>query len=379
MKCDKCSPDGSCGGWERCNSEGYGKLHVFDWLSDITLPEDQEPFVGVEVRFKNGRKNFYKNTSQLRLNTGDTVTVEADSGHDVGVVSLKGELAKIQMRKKKVDPDSEEVKKIYRKSTQADIDKWQEVIKKEDAFKIKARQLADDLKLVMKISDVEFQGDGSKATFYYTADHRVDFRQLIKEMARVFRTRIEMKQIGLRQEAARIGGISSSGRELCCSTWHTEIKAVSTRAARYQQLSLNPQRLTGLCGKLKCSLNFELDAYIDALNDFPDRNVKLKTRKGTAVCQKIDVFKKLMWYTYEDDSFTWHKLTTDQVKQIIEADQEGKPVESLSLFSSENNDSVAGLSDFVNVVEQNSLTRFDKPKRKKRHKKKRRKHKNRNE
>lgn len=368
-----CKNNGTCG------TDGCNKLSVFDWLSNMELPNGQEKFDGVEVRFKNGRKDFFRNTEKLSLAIGDVVATESTSGHDIGQVSLTGELVKVQMRKKKTDPYSDTILKIYRKATQRDIDIWQTVREKEDAIKKRAREIAIRLQLKMKISDIEFQGDGSKATFYYTADNRVDFRQLIKEFAQEFRTRIEMRQIGLRQEAARLGGIGSCGRELCCSTWLTDFRSVSTRAARYQQLSLNPQKLAGQCGKLKCCLNYELDSYLDALKAFPKKEIKLETKKGRAVCQKVDIFKGVLWYAYEGDWMSWHQLTAAQAKSIIKAAQAGKPVGSLEEFSLELESTSENKTDIENVVGQDSLTRFDTPKHKKKKKKRRNKSKKRNQ
>ncbi len=371
MGCEGCSSSKGCGSNGSCSSGGCNKLNVFDWLSNMELPSGQEPFDGVEVRFKNTRKEFYRRPKDLQINIGDVIAVEAKSGYDIGVVSLTGELVKVQMRKKHTDPYSQ-IPKIYRKASQSDIDTWQEARKKEDPFKLKARQIAMGLNLKMKISDVEFQGDNTKAVFYYTADNRVDFRQLIKEFAREFRTRIEMRQIGLRQEAARLGGIGSCGRELCCSTWLTDFRSVSTRAARYQQLSLNPQKLAGQCGKLKCCLNYELDSYLDALKDFPKKEIKLETQKGKAVCQKIDIFKGILWYAYEGDWMNWHQLNTKQAKHIIESAKNGKIVASIEEYSSELECIEEQKKDFNNVVGQDSLTRFDKPKRKKNNNRRRR-------
>lgn len=362
-----CKNNGTCG------TDGCNKLTVFDWLSNMELPSGQEGFDGVEVRFKNGRKEFFKNTENLSLAMGDIVATEASPGHDIGQVSLTGELVKVQMRKKKADPYSPEIPKIYRKATQKDIDVWQDLRKREEDIKTRARQIAIALRLKMKISDVEFQGDASKAIFYYTADKRVDFRQLIKEFAREFKTRIEMKQIGLRQEAGRLGGIGSCGRELCCSTWLTDFRSVSTRAARYQQLSLNPQKLAGQCGKLKCCLNYELDSYLDALKDFPKKDIKPETKKGKAVCQKIDIFKGIIWYAYENDWMNWHQVTTEQAKTIIEAAKADNPVGSLEEFSAELETPAENKSNFGNVVGQDSLTRFDKPKKRNKNKKRRKK------
>ncbi|MBW2961644.1 PSP1 domain-containing protein [Mesonia aestuariivivens] len=365
MACGSCSTgkDGQpkgCKSNGNCGTDSCNKLSVFDWLSNMSLPGGVEPYGCVEVRFKNGRKHFFKNAEDLTLSMGDVVATEASPGHDVGVVTLTGELVKVQMKKKKVKKDSEEVKKIYRKASQKDIDVWQSCREREEPMKVAARQIAIKLNLKMKISDIEFQGDGSKATFYYTAEDRVDFRQLIKEFAREFKTRIEMRQIGFRQEAARLGGIGSCGRELCCSTWLTDFRSVTTSAARYQQLSLNPQKLAGQCGKLKCCLNYELDAYLDALKEFPRQDIKLQTQKGTAVCQKIDIFKGSLWYAYEGEWMNWHELTTAQVHQIIQAAKAKKPVASLEEFSVELQKTES--TDFGDVVGQDSLTRFDQPK-----------------
>ena len=349
-----CKNNGTCG------TDGCNKLTVFDWLSNMSLPEGQEPFNYVEVRFKNGRKGYYKNADGLTLSIGDIVATQAQSGHDIGMVTLAGELVRVQMKRKKIKQDTEETLKVYRKASQKDIDIWTKARDKEEPMKVKARQIAIRLDLQMKISDIEFQGDGSKATFYYTAEDRVDFRQLIKEFAQEFRTRIEMKQIGLRQEASRLGGIGSCGRELCCSTWLTDFRSVTTSAARYQQLSLNPQKLAGQCGKLKCCLNFELDSYMDALKAFPKTDQKLYTQKGTAVCQKIDIFQGHLWYAYEGEWMNWHKLTTTHANEIIEANKANKPVASLEEFAAELVEDTK--VDFGNVVGQDSLTRFDKPK-----------------
>ena len=328
----------------------------------MSLPFGEAPFNGVEVRFKNGRKQYYKNLENLPLSIGDIVATQAKAGHDIGMVTLAGELVRVQMKRKKVDiNDEEEVLKIYRKANQKDIDIWSAARDKEEPMKVKARQFAIDLKLQMKISDIEYQGDASKATFYYTAEERVDFRELIKIFAREFRTRIEMKQVGFRQEAARLGGIGSCGRELCCSTWLTDFRSVSTSAARYQQLSLNPLKLAGQCGKLKCCLNYELDAYLDALKAFPKTDIKLHTEKGTAVCQKTDIFKGHMWYAYEGEWMNWFTLTTSQANEIIALNKKKQKVASLEEYASELIEDTK--VEFENVVGQDSLTRFDSPKR----------------
>ena len=327
----------------------------------------KKPFDCVEVRFKNSRKEFFRNPEHLSLAIGDIVATQAKSGHDVGMVSLAGELVKVQMKKKKIAIDDPELPKIYRKASQKDIDKWQKCRDKEEEIKKRAREIAILLKLEMKISDVEFQGDGSKATFYYTAEERVDFRQLIKDMAKAFGIRIEMRQIGYRQEAQRLGGIGSCGRELCCSTWLSDFRSVSTASARYQQLSLNPQKLAGQCGKLKCCLNYELDVYMDALKDFPAQDAKLSTEKGIAFCQKTDIFKGVLWYSYKEDPSNWHQLTKEQVLLIIEKNKKKQKVASLEEYAADNimEDAVV----FENVVGQDSLTRFDRPKRRNKNRK----------
>jgi len=327
----------------------------------MSLPNGEKPFNWVEVRFKNGRKVYYKNSENLTLSIGDVVATQAQSGHDVGMVTLTGELVRVQMKRKNVLEDDPEAQKIYRKASQKDIDIWSTARDKEEPMKVRARQFAITLKLQMKISDIEFQGDGSKATFYYTAEDRVDFRELIKVFAKEFRTRIEMKQVGFRQEAARLGGIGSCGRELCCSTWLTDFRSVSTSAARYQQLSLNPQKLAGQCGKLKCCLNYELDTYLDALNDFPKSDVKLITEKGKAVCQKTDIFKRHMWFAYEGEWMNWYKLTVDQANEIIALNAQKKKAQSLEEYAEELKEDTK--VEFENVVGQDSLTRFDSPKR----------------
>ena len=376
MACTNCSTGAKDGTPKGCNNNGTcgtdscNKLSVFDWLSNMTLPGGQEPFDAAEIRFKNGRKEFFRNTEKLTLAIGDIVATEASPGHDIGIVTLTGELVKIQMKKKGENPDKE-LAKIYRKASQRDIDIWTEARNKEESVRMRAREIAIDLKLEMKISDVEFQGDGSKATFYYTANDRVDFRQLIKEFAQEFKIRIEMKQVGFRQEAARLGGIGSCGRELCCSTWLTDFRSVNTSAARYQQLSLNPQKLAGQCGKLKCCLNYELDTYLDALKDFPDMDTKLYTEKGDAYCQKVDIFKEIMWFAYANAPAQWLVLPVEKVKEIVAINKKKERVAALEDYVLESTQEVE--KKFENVVGQDSLTRFDQPKKKKNNKNKKRK------
>ncbi|MCO6174833.1 hypothetical protein NHF50_07220 [Flavobacterium sp. NRK F10] len=375
MACNNCSTGTKDGVPKGCNNNGScgtgscNKLTVFDWLSNMGLPQGQEPFDVVEVRFKNGRKDFFRNPEKLSLSMGDIVATEASPGHDVGIVSLAGELVKVQMNKKNTALNAE-LPKIYRKASQKDIDIWSEARNREEPVRMRARELAIALNLEMKISDVEFQGDGSKATFYYTANDRVDFRQLIKDFAREFSIRIEMKQVGFRQEASRLGGIGSCGRELCCSTWLTDFRSVNTSAARYQQLSLNPQKLAGQCGKLKCCLNYELDTYLDALKSFPDLDTKLFTEKGNANCQKVDIFKELMWFCYENNPAHWHVLTVEQVKEILAVNAKNQKVAALEDFVVEDTKTIE--KNFQNVVGQDSLNRFDKPKKRPNKNKKRR-------
>ncbi|MFT4831973.1 MAG: cell fate regulator YaaT (PSP1 superfamily) [Psychroserpens sp.] len=370
MGCSSCSTgkDGQPRGCKNngtCGTDGCNKLTVFDWLSNMTLPNGQKPFDCVEVRFKNSRKEFFRNTDNMTLSIGDIVATQSKTGHDIGMVTLTGELVKVQMKKKKEDHNDKELPKIYRKASQKDIDIWQKCRDREEEIKKRAREIAIAVNLQMKISDVEFQGDGSKATFYYTAEERVDFRQLIKDMAKAFSIRIEMRQIGYRQEAQRLGGIGSCGRELCCSTWLTDFRSVSTAAARYQQLSLNPQKLAGQCGKLKCCLNYELDMYLDALKDFPSQETRIATEKGAAFCQKVDIFKSMLWFSYRDEPANWHALTKDQVNEILEKNKNNEKIASLEEYAADNE--VVSLEKekvFENVVGQDSLTRFDKPKQK---------------
>jgi len=347
---------------------------VFNWLANMELPGGQPEFDIVEIRFKNSRKEFFRNVNKLQLNVGDVVAVEASPGHDIGIVSISGELVRLQMKKQKADPNSQEIKKVYRKAKQTDIEKWQEAQGLEQATMYRARTFAVKLGLQMKISDVEYQGDRTKAIFYYTADDRVDFRELIKVLAEEFKVRIEMRQIGARQEASRLGAIGSCGRELCCSTWLTDFRSVSTSAARYQQLSLNPLKLAGQCGKLKCCLNYELDSYMDALKDIPEvNNVKLETEKGRAFHQKTDIFRKRMFFSYTHEPDTFIQLSVDRVKEVMEMNKEGnKPADLLVHIEKKVMEKAP---DYENVVGQDSLTRFDKSK-KPRNNKNRNKNKN---
>ncbi|KIO74819.1 hypothetical protein TH53_24330 [Pedobacter lusitanus] len=341
-------------------------MEVYDWLSNLDMPSNYKPFEVIEVKFKGARKEFYLNSDNIYLEIGELIAVEGSTGgYDIGHVSLTGELVRMQMKRRKT-PIDQVVRKVYRKATEADVDKWKLAKDLEWETMHKARTLALDLRLSMKISDVDYQGDKTKATFFYTAEGRVDFRELIKKMAETFRIRIEMRQIGMRQEAGRLGGIGSCGRELCCSTWLTNFKTVSTAAARYQNLSLNTLKLAGQCGKLKCCLNYELDTYLDALKDIPDRVENLQTEIGTARHQKTDIFKKLMWFSYPNQE-DWIPLKVDRVKEIMAMNKRGqKPInlkdEAVELTTTVF---VEKTPDYENVVGQDSLTRLDdKPKNK---------------
>ena len=310
-----------------CNGHGgtCSKLNVYDWLDDVI--NIANPTDLVEVRFKNTRKDYFRNLNNLKLDTGDIVAVEANPGHDIGIVTLTGDLVMEQMKKHKVTTINGELRKIYRKAKQADIDKWKEAIGLEHLTMLRSRQIANELQLEMKIGDVEYQGDRTKAIFYYLADDRVDFRQLIRVLADSFKIRIEMKQIGARQEAGRIGGIGPCGREICCATWINNFVSVTTNSARYQDLSLNPQKLAGQCGKLKCCLNYELDTYIDAQKDFPSTNQPLEIENGTYHFQKADILKRIYYYSKAgDQSGNFIPVAVDRVKEILNSNQKGKKV-----------------------------------------------------
>lgn len=363
MGCTNCSSGGGtprgCKNNGTCSSGGCNKLEVYDWLANVSLPGNQAPYDIIEVRFKNSRKGFYRNAKNLSLQVGDVVVVEVGPGHDVGVVSIVGELARIQVKKKAPGFKSVEAKKIIRIANQEDIDKWISARSLEKEVMYSSRTLAVNLGLQMKISDVEYQGDLSKAVFYYTAEGRVDFRQLIKDMADAFKVRVEMRQIGARQEASRLGGIGSCGRELCCSTWLTDFRTVSTSAARYQQLSLNPQKLAGQCGKLKCCLNYELDMYLDAIKSFPKPDIKLQSEKGTAAHVKTDVFKRQMWYIYLGEAGVGSgliALSPERVQEVLKMNKNGEKPKDLKDFV-EQVEIVE--PDYSNVVGQDSLNRFE--------------------
>lgn len=307
-----CQSSGGCG----CN-----KMNNFDWLGNMDLPGYQR-FEIMEVKFKGGRKEFFRNTAQLDLHTGDAVIVDMNTGSHLGYVSMQGELVRLQMLKKGVK-EQDDLRPILRKAGDKDLDRFAEIQKRDLPTLFRTRQIIQEMKLNMKLSDVEFQADNSKATFYYSAEDRVDFRELIKVLASEFKVRVEMRQISLRQEAGRIGGIGSCGRELCCSTWLTDFKNVATSAARYQNLSLNPTKLSGQCGRLKCCLNYELETYMDALMDIPKVEGGIMTERGKAVIQKVDIFKKILWFSYADET-TWHPISAERARELVDMNKKGE-------------------------------------------------------
>ena len=339
-----------------------GKLHCYNWLNDI--PGGFADCELVEVQFKNTRKGYYKNSTNIPLEIGDMVAVEASPGHDIGQVSLIGELVKIQMKKANIKPDTE-IKRVFRKAKPADLEKYEEAKAKENDTMIRSRKIAASLNLDMKIGDVEYQGDGNKAIFYYIADERVDFRQLIKVLAEVFRVRIEMKQIGARQEAGRIGGIGPCGRPLCCASWMTSFVSVATSAARFQDISMNPQKLAGQCAKLKCCLNFEVDAYAEAVKRMPSKDIRLETADATYFHFKTDIFKHEI--TYSTDKSIPANLVTIDVKRAFEIIAMNKAGEKpLKLQRDGEEAANTQVKEFGDIVGQDSLTRFDNKKKKKR-------------
>ena len=358
-ECDRCSKctEGNCS--SKCAPRG--KLHCYNWLDDI--PGGYADFDMVEVQFKNTRKGFYKNSSNLQLSIGDMVAVEASPGHDIGMVTLTGRLVAIQMKKANVRPDAE-IRRIFRKAKANDLEKYEEAKAKENDTMIRARKIAEDLKLNMKIGDVEYQGDGNKAIFYYIADERVDFRHLIKVLAEAFKVRIEMKQIGARQEAGRIGGIGPCGRPLCCASWMTNFVSVGTAAARFQDISLNPQKLAGQCAKLKCCLNFEVDSYVEALRGMPPKEARLETADSTYYTFKYDVFKHEI--TYSTDKSVAANLVTisaDRAFEVIALNKAGE--KPLSLLPDGEGKTDAG-KQYNDILGQDNINRFDNKKKKKR-------------
>lgn len=375
MGCGNCgSKNGTlptgCKDHGSCKSGGCNRLNTHDWLSLIPVADFSKPFPFVEISFNHGsRKDYYKATNPLSYEKGDFVTVESSAGYgyDIGVVSLTGELVKLQMKKKSVNEKSDDIKKILRISTEQEIEKLSESKKGEKEMMIKARVIARDLKLDMKIAEVEIQADGKKATFFYTAEDRVDFRELIKRFANDFKVKIEMRQIGIRQEAAKVGGIGSCGRELCCSTWLNDFKSVSTTAARYQNLSINQTKLSGQCGRLKCCLNYELDTYMDALRVFPENADRIKTVQGLAYLQKKDIFKNLMWYSFERSN-TLYPLTIERVNEIIELNKKNIFPEELQAVEVVKKTAVSEKTDYVDVVGQFSLKSLERASKKKKKK-----------
>jgi cell fate regulator YaaT (PSP1 superfamily) len=358
-----------------CSTGGCNRLNVFDWLANIPLSDSLAPFDIIEVSFNNGsRKDFFRNTTKQILDKGEMVTVEGVSGFDIGQISLTGELVKLQMKKRRVE-DTPEVKKVLRRSTNEDLARMQDNKAREKDALVKARAIARSIGLEMKLAEVEIQADGRKATFFYTADDRVDFRELIKLYAGEFRVKVEMRQIGARQEAGKVGGIGSCGRELCCSTWLTDFKSVNTTAARYQNLSINQAKLSGQCGRLKCCLNYELDTYLDALREFPEDADTIETVNGVATLQKRDIFKNLMWYSY-GDSNKQYPLTITRVKEIRQLNKQNIRPDDLKAVEVVVAKPKAEDLGFADVVGQISLRSLEKTSQKRKHKdKEKQKHK----
>lgn len=341
------------------------KLDTTNWLQGYEDPLQQTKPRFAEVRFKNDHKDFFSYTHDLELKEGEMVAVEAAAGHDIGIVTLVGEIVERQMERKNYRVKPEEIRKVYRHAKLSDVEKWVSSIEQEELALRKTRELIYDLRLNMKLNDVQYQGDKTKAVFYYTAEDRVDFRELIKRMAEEFHIRVEMRQIGMRQESAKLGGIGSCGRELCCASWMAEFQSVSTTMARVQQLSPNPQKLAGLCGKLKCCLNYEFDAYADAIKEFPDERTVLKTKKGDAIHQKSDIFKGLMWYAYTNDRASLLAIPIDKVKEISALNSKGQYPEKLEDFAFMKGTEVSEVSS---SILEGDLNRFDKPKKNKKNK-----------
>jgi len=353
MGCSNCS---TC---EVSEKRGSANSTVFDWLYQIDAPKSENSNL-IEVQFKRDRKDFYINTDNIDLNSGDWVAVQGDkSGHDIGKVTMKGELVALQIKRKNRDIEKDPIKKLYRIASESDLQKWKDAVANEDEILVKAKRIIEEHKLEMKLTDVDFQGDNSKATFYYTAEKRVDFRELIREYSRNFGVRVEMRQIGVRQEAAKIGGIGSCGRELCCSTWMTDFPSVSTSAARYQQLSINPQKISGQCGRLKCCLNFELDGYTEALKGFPSTKVQLKSKKGNAKFVKLDVFKGVLFYFNSDSPGDLLELTIENVNRIIALNKKGETPANFEDFIVEVEQKEVSFED---AMGQDNIGRFDQKK-----------------
>lgn len=368
---DNIIPEKNLETYTSCTNPGCRKLSVTNWLKDLNLEGNASDYV--EVQFKNTRKGYFINSNKLQLREGDVVAVETSPGHDIGYVSLVGELVVNQMQKNNIQIDRYDFKRVYRLAKPSDIEKWERVKEREHPTMIRAREIAKKLNLKMKIGDVEYQGDGNKAIFYYIADKRVDFRQLIKDLAAEFGVRIEMRQIGARQEAGLIGGIGPCGREICCSKWNTNFASVNTSAARIQELSLNPEKLTGMCAKLKCCLNYEVDMYQEALENFPSKNKRLETKEGVFRHVKNDALKGLITYILNkrDAMPLFATVTIERANEVIALNAKGEVPEVLVETVEQH---IKDLPDYENVVGQDELTRFDKPanKNKKRRNKKRR-------
>lgn len=366
MGCTSCGtgkPNG-CKSNGGCSTGGCNRLNVHDWLSNLPFDDMESNCRIIEVSFNQGsRKDFYRNNTVNIFSKGDIVAVEGVSGFDVGTVNLTGELVRLQMKKKRVDENNSDIKKILRLATDNDISKWKETKAREREVLIRSRAIARQLKVELKMSEVEIQADSRKATFFYIADERVDFRELIRIYASEFKVKVEMKQIGARQEAGKIGGIGSCGRELCCSTWLTDFKSVNTNAARYQNLSINQTKLSGQCGRLKCCLNYELDTYLDALQYFPDDADVIEVAKGRAFLVKKDIFRNLMWYTMAD-STKHYPLTIETVKKIKEQNKQGIKPEALETVEIISGKPKEVEPEFVDVVGQISLKSLEKSNRK---------------
>jgi len=377
MGCGSCSSGGcgtngtavaGCGSKGSCGTGGCNKMNVFDWLSHMDVPTGQR-FDVIEVKFKGGRKEYFRNINQLEFITGDYVVCEMASGQHIGTVSLQGELVRLQMKRKNVQIN-DDLHVIYRIATEKDLDKFTQAMAREMPTLYRTREIIREMKLNMKLSDVEYQSDNTKTTFYYSSEERVDFRELIKMLASEFKVRIEMRQISLRQEASRLGGLGSCGRELCCSTWLTDFKNISTAAARYQNLSLNPAKLSGQCGRLKCCLNYELETYIDALRDIPTVDAPLKTKKGVATLQKTDIFKKIMWFGFDKDT-NWYPVPIDKVLEIIELNKKDIIPESLEILTPEPEKGADKLAGKLNSDLENLDKKYSDEQKKKKKKKNR--------
>ena len=370
MGCSNCGTDNGkpsgCKSNGGCSTGGCNRLNAFDWLANLPFSDPESGCRIVELTFNNGsRKDFYRNSTTQLFEKGDMVSVEGVSGFDVGMVNLTGEIVRLQLKKKGLEEFSPDIKRILRRANDKDLEIMQQNKSRQKYAVIRARAIARQLRLDLKMSEVEIQADGRKATFFYIADDRVDFRELIKIYASEFRVKVEMKQIGSRQEAAKVGGIGSCGRELCCSTWLTDFKSVNTTAARYQNLSINQSKLSGQCGRLKCCLNYELDTYLDALQQFPDNADTLQVAKGTALLIKKDIFKNLMWYTLPQSS-RQYPLTLETVKKIKRQNATGVIPEELETAEINANKHAEPVHEFVELVGQISLKSLDKNDRKKR-------------